>query len=237
MTASAAPLDATALAAGDNDLVRACWDGLALIDAGWRLHRLTYRAADRVAVLVVETPSGRVVTLTHTADGVSRDVTMLGLPAGPCARLAVRLAATIALLGQRSGQALEQLGWYLTAHSKRRRSRFVIRLLGQVAIPDPDLLKQPRTLRMAFWLLAALVCESGWLVTDLGSDIAGGGFVADIPGEITAIFPANMARDGSYGAELACLIGGLSPAALDYLQRHNVHTLTQAWTQVQGRRS
>jgi hypothetical protein len=161
----------------------------------------------------------------------------LVLPADPCARIVVRLVATVALLGQRDDHALERLAWYLTAHSGQRRSRLVTCLLGQIGIPDPALREQPRTLRMAFWLLSALVCESGWLVTDLGSDVAGRGFVADIPGEITAIFPANMARDGSYGAELACLIGGLSPTALDYLRSHNVHTLTQAWTQVQGRRS
>lgn len=42
--------------------------------------------------------------------------------------------------------------------------------------------------RTAAWLLARLVGKYGWEIQHLGEDIAGGGFIANIPGDVQAIF-------------------------------------------------
>jgi len=226
MSTSTAQVDAF-VAVDDPDLLCACWDGLALIDAGWRPRRITYSAGSGVGSLAVATPGGRVVTIAYQPAVLSRDVMRESLPEGRCAKLALRLVAAVARLRERGGEGLEYLGRYLTAHC-RSASRGVVCRGRDDAIPDPVLYAQPQALRVAFWLLAILVCDMGWRVTDIGDEAACGGFVADIPGEVAAIFPAGMSRDGTLGAELACALAGLESAGLGYLRRQTVLTLSRA---------
>jgi hypothetical protein len=60
MSTSTAPVDAF-VAVDDPDLLCACWDGLALIDAGWRPRRsrIAYSAGSGVGSLAVATPGVR----------------------------------------------------------------------------------------------------------------------------------------------------------------------------------
>jgi hypothetical protein len=51
-----------------------------------------------------------------------------------------------------------------------------------------------------------------WQVSDVGTPAAAGGFIADIPGETVAIYPASMPDDRTVASALARLLAGMSAA-------------------------
>lgn len=56
----------------------------------------------------------------------------------------------------------------------------------------------------------ALIDEHRWILSGVGSEIAGGGFIADIPADTIAVYPAGMAGDGTPAGALAHAIGNLA---------------------------
>ncbi|MDZ4269526.1 MAG: hypothetical protein U1D00_28245, partial [Mycobacterium sp.] len=89
--------------------------------------------------------------------------------------------------------------------------------------------QQPTTrARTAAWLLARLVGKYGWDIQHLGEDIAGGGFIASIPGDVQAIFPATMAYDGTAAAALARMLPQVRAAEVRLLTRVNYQALWAA---------
>lgn len=207
--------------ARDSELMRTCWDGVALIDQGWRPTRVAVSADGALVVLSVQTPGRRIVEVRHPQPVPSRD------DWGACGTqhaAAVRLARRVAVLARRAPQDVEYLKWFWTAVCGRREP--VVERTEQ--IPDPALGTQSRALRQCYWLLSSLVCELGWQITDLGSPVAGCGFVADVPGEVAAVFPAGMRPDGTAGAELAWRLRDLPQCGREYLSRQNRFTLTRS---------
>jgi hypothetical protein len=55
-------------------------------------------------------------------------------------------------------------------------------------------------------------CHYGWKLSEIGRPTAGGGFIADIPEETVAIYPASMPDDRSVASALARLLAGMSAA-------------------------
>lgn len=205
----------------DPTLRRAYWDALTLLDAGWQLRKMRFDSYTRTAEIDLHTPTHRGLTIPSTG-------TVPTLPFVDADR-ALRLAQAVATLGQRGGDYLGDLQWALSTHlpspMRQPRSR-------DDQIPDPNLAAQrthqPLNLRTAFWLLATLVVDYGWLISDIGDPIAGGGFIADIPDDLTAVFPASMHLDGTTAAQLARLIPQLDPRSRDYLRRITPAALTAA---------
>lgn len=196
---------------------------VALLDLGWKLRKLHYSPATGAATLVVHTPTRRALTIT-SADHSPRPP-VVGAPVVGLS-LAVQFADAVAELGRRGGDALGDLTWLL-AENVGSTAAIPLR---RDAIPDPALRRQTLTLRTAFWLLSELVCTHRWDVTHIGEEIAGGGFIAAIPGDVTAIFPASIPADGTPGAALAASIPRLDPVGLDYLRHINPWALTRAHT-------
>jgi hypothetical protein len=74
----------------------------------------------------------------------------------------------------------------------------------------PAHLQPAPQIKAAYWFAATLTDDHGWKLCEIGSDIAAGGFIADIPGETMAIYPASMADDHTTAAALARLLGTMS---------------------------
>jgi hypothetical protein len=194
------------------------------LDAGWQLRKLRFISSTGASAIDVHTPTHRGLTITNTDPA----------PALPFASTthAVRLANSVADLGQRGGDLLGDLQWVLTDHLKQTTRSPQPR---PDRIPDPVLIEQrrhqPLNFRSAFWLLSTLVCDYKWQISQIGDDLAGGGFIADIPNDVIAVFPASMAADGTTAATLARLIPNLDRVSRDYLRRAHPMTLAHARTQ------
>ena len=70
----------------------------------------------------------------------------------------------------------------------------------------------------------------------LGEDIAGGGFIANIPGDVQAIFPASMEYDGTAAAALARMLPQVPARELRVLARLDYRALWAAGQAGSGRR-
>jgi hypothetical protein len=78
-------------------------------------------------------------------------------------------------------------------------------------IPGLPLHVQPSPkIRAAYWFAVTLTDGHGWKLIEVGTDIAAGGFIADIPGETMAIYPASMSDDRTAASALARLLGAMS---------------------------
>jgi hypothetical protein len=202
----------------DPRLTRARNTALAVLDAGWQLRKLYYCPAAEVAALDVYTPAHRGLTVTSSQAVV---------PHCQCSTsgLVIQLAQQVADLGHTGGgDLIGDLTWTLCEHTRRyppgpRRD----------PIPDPELGRQPLNLRTTYWLLATLVGGYHWEIQQLGEDIAGGGFLADIPGDVLAIYPAAMPADGTPATNLARMLAHLEPAGLDYLRTRTAAELSHAY--------
>lgn len=196
---------------GDSDPVvcAAYRDACTLIDAGWQLQKLRFVAATGIGVVQACTPTHRGVTVT-SADRGRRHLTL------PNSHYTVRLARSVAILGARGDDSLTDLTWQLSDQLANIKTRPTF---GHAHIPDPGLHHQPVSLRRAYWLLVVLVCDYRWRLHCLGEDVAGGGFIAEIPDDLTTIYPAGAAPDGTPATALARLLPQLDAPALHYLRR------------------
>jgi hypothetical protein len=201
----------------DPELRAAYWDALALNDAGWQLRRLRYVPFTDTGIIDAHTPTHRAITITTRT-------TLRHLPAHlPGTGNALRLAGQVAALGK-SGDRVDDLAWLITGSLPPARTIPPRR----DPIPDPALTRQPSQLRIAFWLLATLVCDYSWHISHLGEDLAGGGFIADIPHDVTAVYPASAPIDGTAAAALARLIPALPGEGLQYLRHASTAALARA---------
>jgi hypothetical protein len=204
---------------GDPELRTAYWDALALNDAGWLLRRLRYVPFTDTGIIDAHTYTHRAITITSRTP-------LRHLPAHlPGTGTALRLAGRVAALGK-SGDRVADLAWLITGSLPTART-IVPR---HDPIPDPALTRQPNQLRFAFWLLGTLVCDYSWRISHLGEDLAGGGFIADIPHDVTAVYPASVPIDGTVATALARLIPALKGEELQYLR----HTSTAALASAQA---
>lgn len=73
--------------------------------------------------------------------------------------------------------------------------------------------------RAAYWFAATLTDDYGWKLFEVGMPTAAGGFVADIPGDAVAIFPASMQDDGTVASALARLLAGMTAPEADIVAR------------------
>ena len=82
-------------------------------------------------------------------------------------------------------------------------------------IPGVGGCQQPSArVRAAYWFAATLTDDYGWELSEIGAPTARGGFVADIPGEAMAIYPATMPDDHTTAAALARLLGAMDHAEI-----------------------
>lgn len=200
---------------------RAYWDALTLLDHGWQLRKVRFQIGTGLGALDVHTPSHRAVTILSANPTIA-------LPF-PGADRAHRLAHDVATLGHRGDDSLTDLQWAL---SDQIKSTSLTPQPRRDMVPDPTLSKnrahQSINLRTGFWMLATLVVDYGWHVSNIGDEVAGGGFIADIPSDTTAVFPASMALDATTAAQLARLIPKLKSDEREYLRRLTAADLAAA---------
>lgn len=177
-----------------------------LHQSGWQLHDLDFDAETSTATVTAETPTHRMVTVDWnrgTGQINRRQVN------GAAAVFLVKAAHDVAYLGHadatgpRRGQ-LDQLRWLAQGLFGRptpgpRRCSDHLPGLPAQRQPSPQC-------RAAAWLMARLVGEYGWRITAVGEDIAGRGFLAELPGDVLAVYPAGMDADGTPAADLARLL-------------------------------
>lgn len=177
-----------------------------LHQSGWRLHALDFDAETSTATVTAESPTHRIVMVDWnrgTGQINRRQVN------GVAAVFLVKAAHDVAYLGHadvtgpRRGQ-LEQLRWLAQGLGEPRRPAARRRT---DPIPSLPAARQPSPLcRAAAWLMALLVGEYGWRITAVGEDIAQRGFIAELPGDVVAVYPAGMDADGTAAADLARIL-------------------------------
>ena len=177
-----------------------------LHQSGWRLHALDFDAETSTATVIAESPTHRIVTVDWnrgTGQINRRQVN------GVAAVFLVKAAHDVAYLGHadiagpRRGQ-LEQLQWLAQGLGEPRRPAARRRI---DPIPSLPAARQPSPqCRAAAWLMALLVGEYGWRITAVGEDIAQRGFIAELPGDVVAVYPAGMDADGTAAADLARIL-------------------------------
>ncbi|TKV35300.1 hypothetical protein [Mycobacteroides abscessus] len=173
-----------------SDAIRkAYWYGLRLHNYGWLVHSLecTSKGATSTAEVVLETPSHRVIICR--SDG--RTNIAQELP--DMFALAVRLVAIDA--GTRGIRTLRtQLRSLLTEHRR----------------PGHPSWLHVSPLQLARQAAYELIDQHHWTLSGFGSALAQGGFIADIPGDTVAVYPAGMAPDGTPAGALAHALGHIA---------------------------
>ncbi|KAA1248216.1 hypothetical protein F0Q45_21825 [Mycobacterium simiae] len=212
------------------EVIDAYWTVLDLATFGWHPKRLQFDAHIATAFVTAHSPARRTVTVSWDLRG--NRTARQQVPSRAAARRLLELARLVASLGQHDAETgedwLTQLCWLVqgkvgSPHRHHRNWRCTDPL------PTLAASEQPATRgRAAAWLIARLVAEYGWSVNHLGEDIAGGGFVADIPGDVRAIFPAAMEYDGTAAAALARMIPTLQTQDLHLLANLDYRALWAA---------
>jgi hypothetical protein len=181
----------------------AYWYGTRLTHHGWIIRRVG--ATNQRGFFVAETPRGRSVTV----HGGRRDSAALDLDGQFADAITV-----LDRLGVRDGHDhIRDLALLLSAHAVPRRPAGLRWRTWH--IPGVAPAAQPvAVVRAAYWFAATLTDDYGWELTEFGSPTAGGGFIADIPGETIAIYPATMPDDGTTASALARLLAGMNPAEI-----------------------
>jgi hypothetical protein len=220
------------------ELIEAYWLAIDLSSSGWRAKRLDFDAHTATAFVIAHTPTRRTVTVTWDLRG--NRAARQQVPAHAPSRRLIDLAQAVASLGQNDAETgeerLTQLCWLVQSQvgSPHRHHRHWRRV---EVLPTLPANQQPMTrARAAAWLIARLEGKYGWCVRHLGEDIAGGGFIADIPGDVQAIFPATMEYDGTAAAALARLLPQVPPDDLRLLSRLDYRALWAAGQAAGGRR-
>ena len=181
----------------------AYWYGTRLLHHGWLIRQIG--ASERGGFFAGVTPRGRAVTVgpDHRCD-VSDD-------------LAAQFADALTVLagaGFADGHDyLRDLVILLGANAVPRRPSY--RAWRTWRIPGVPASQQPHTrVRAAYWFAVTSTDDYGWQLSEFGASTAGGGFLADIPGEAMAIYPASMPDDGTTAAALARLVAVMNAAEI-----------------------
>jgi hypothetical protein len=191
--------------------------------AGWRIHGLDYLAEAGEAAVSAENPTRRRVTVSwnRSTGQINRQQV-----SGSAVVYLVKAAHDIAYLGN-----LDAIG---PQRGRLDQLRDMARGLGQDPradrrhwwrsdpLPCLPAERQPSSkCRAAAWLMARLIGDYGWHLAEVGEATAAGGFIAEIPGDTLAVFPAGMDDDHTAAAALARLLPQLDPiddlALLDLL--------------------
>jgi hypothetical protein len=148
---------------------------------------------------VAETPRRRVVSVVERA----------GTHSDPASQFA-RSISTLAAAGDAEGRDyLRDLVRLLSDNAPVRRPATLTWRTED--IPGlPDHLQPIPKIRAAYWFAVTLTDDYRWTLFEIGRDTAGGGFIADIPGETMAIYPASMSDDRTVASALARLLGSMS---------------------------
>lgn len=195
----------------DSTIRTAYWDGVALIEAGWTLRGLDYDPAFGINV-AAESPNHRMVIATcNTAGGFADETQRCG--AGQLQQqFTENLAAAVGCHEHTDALTrLDQLRLLLQAYA----GPTVRPELRGHDVPGIAHCAQPRrAMRACFWLLCTLECGYHWKLSNIGEDVAHGGFIADIPDEPLAIYPRGMRPDGSDAGLLAHTLAALTSAEM-----------------------
>jgi hypothetical protein len=200
-------------------VIDAYWTAVDLAAYGWRPKRLDFDPHTATAFVTAAAPTRRTATVSWDLRG--NRAAHQQVPDQAAAQRLMELARAVASLGQGDAETgdewLTQLCW-LVQSQVGAPHRFHHNWHCSDALPTVPAADQPRARgRAAAWLVARLVAEYGWRVQHLGEDIADGGFIADIPGDVRAIFPATMEYDGTAAAALARLLPTVHPQDLHLL--------------------
>jgi hypothetical protein len=210
------------------EVINAYWTAADLTDHGWHLQRLTFDVDTFTAFVTARSPTRRVVTLSWDLRG--HRISRRQVP-GREAMFLLKLAQDVAHLGTHDAETgedlLSQLCWLVQSREQGTRHHRGWRRTS--ILPTVSEQPQPRA-RVAAWLIARLVAKYRWQVRHLGEDIAGGGFIAEIPGDVLAVFPATMDDDGTAAASLARLIPKLGHRDLAVLRNLDYRALWAAGT-------
>jgi hypothetical protein len=175
----------------------AYWYASRLINVGWTIRRIG--TTEQGGFFVAETPRRRIVSVDESASA-------LGDPAAQFARSITTLAAAGAAEGR---DYLRDLARLIIDNARPRRPATLTWRTWD--IPGlPEHLHPTPEIRTAYWFAVTLTDDYGWKLFEMGKNTAGGGFIADIPGETIAIYPASMPDDRTIAAALARLLGSMS---------------------------
>jgi hypothetical protein len=184
--------------AGASEAVRdAYWYALRLINAGWLIRRIG--TTDEGGFFVAETPRRRVVCVDERARPQTD-------PAEQFAKSIRELAAAGAAEGR---DYLRDLVRLLREHAPLRRPATLTWRTWHITGVPASLQPIPKV-RAAYWFAVTLTDDYGWTLSEIGKPTAAGGFIADVPGETVAIYPASMPDDGTVASVLARLLAGMN---------------------------
>jgi hypothetical protein len=175
----------------------AYWCASRLINVGWTIRRVG--STERGGFFEAETPRRRVVSVDECA-GRSSD------PAAQFAKSITTLAAAGAAEGR---DYLCDLVRLLSDNELVRRPATLTWRTWDIPGLPGHLQPVPK-IRAAYWFAVTLIDDYGWKLFEIGRDTAAGGFIADIPGETIAIYPASMVDDRTVASALARLLGSMS---------------------------
>jgi hypothetical protein len=167
-----------------------------LINEGWTIRRIG--TTEQGGFFEAETPRLRVVSIDESA-GTS----------GMAAQFAKSIT-TLAAAGSAKGRDyLCDLVQLLRDTALMRRPATLTWRTGDIPGLPTHVQPSPK-IRAAYWFAVMLTDDYGWKLFEVGRDTAAGGFIADIPGETMAIYPASMSDDRTAASALARLLGSMS---------------------------
>jgi hypothetical protein len=199
----------------------AYWYASRLINVGWTIRRIGSTA--RGGFFVAETPRRRVVSVDEHA-GAQND---------PAAQFAKSITTLVAAGTAEGRDYLPDLVRLIGDNAPvRQPATLTWRTWDVPGLPEH--LQPIPKIRAAYWFAVTLTDDYGWKLFEVGRDTAGGGFIADIPAETMAVYPASMSDDGTVASALARLLGSMSAkdavivAAL--VEWHSGELYREGWT-------
>lgn len=209
-------------------VIDAYWIAADLAESGWRLVNIDFDPNTATGFVTAHAPTRRVVTVSWDLRGPLRSRQQVP---GRAAQSLLILAHHVADLGQIDAEAADDhpllgrlcaLLWQFHTTSVLPKRNWY----RSEPLPTLPADRQPsRPTREAAWIIARLAVKYGWGISHIGDTIAAGGFIADIPGDVLAVFPAAMLDDGTAAASLARLIPQLDTAERAALQRLDYRAL------------
>jgi hypothetical protein len=175
----------------------AYWCAARLIDVGWAIRCVG--STEQGGFFEAETPRRRVVSVDECAG-----------PGGDPAVQFAKSITTLVVAGAAEGRDyLRDLVRLLSDSALVRRSATLRWRTWDIPGLPAHLQPLPK-IRAAYWFAVTLTDDYGWKLFEIGRDTAAGGFIADIPGEIMAVYPGSMADDRTAASALARLLGSMS---------------------------